>query len=251
MPWSAELWQKLLSLHPLPSNMIIQNNAKPLSRYQVSFEKAPLVSIETEETKIESLKKNWTTPVYNENNPYIAKIKSNQRITSEDWEQDVRHIVLEIDQSQITYNPGDVVYIKPTNPVSQVTKFIEFFQLNPNQLIFSIKKQHPDYSDINIPLPISVFDLCKDFFDFLGTPNRYFLVVTNRFLSNFFHSFRYFFELLSHFATENREIEQLKLLSSAQGYELFYDYCRKPKRTYLDIFADFPSARPPLGFFSL
>jgi hypothetical protein len=38
---------------------------------------------------------------------------------------------------------------------------------------------------------------------------------------------RYFFELLSYFAKEERDQAQLRLMATAQGYELFYEYCRK------------------------
>jgi sulfite reductase alpha subunit-like flavoprotein len=224
VPWSEELWRLLLVKHPLPNGFNIENNTKPLAKYKLLYQKStPLVEKEP--------LNNWIPLSYNEANPYIAKVRSNERITSNEWEQDVRHIVIEIDSSHITYNTGDVVYIKPINPISQVEKFINFFGLSADQLIYSIQKENPQYSDLNISFPISVFDLCKNYFDFLGIPNRY------------------FFELLSHFATKTREIDQLKHLSSAQGYELLYEYSRKAKRNYLDIFVDFPSAKPPLEYF--
>lgn len=56
--------------------------------------------------------------------------------------------------------------------------------------------------------------------------------------------------------------EQLRLMSSAEGYERFYDYCRKvsicsilnslniqAKRHYFDVLSDFPTAKPPLEYF--
>jgi sulfite reductase alpha subunit-like flavoprotein len=224
MPWSEELWQQLLTISPLPNGFNIQNDTKPLAKYKLNVKPILLVEKEKEPNL-------WSPSVYTEINPYVAKVRSNARITSNEWDQDVRHIVIEIDSSQITYNTGDVVYIKPSNPLSQINKFIHFFGLNADELIFSIQKQCPEYSNLNIAFPISIYDLCKDYFDFLGTTNRY------------------FFELLSYFATETREKDQLKYLSSAQGYELLYEYSRKAKRNYLDVFIDFPSARPPLEYF--
>lgn len=38
-----------------------------------------------------------------------ARLISNARITALDWSQDVRHVVLDITGSNLTYEPGDVV----------------------------------------------------------------------------------------------------------------------------------------------
>ena len=35
-------------------------------------------------------------------------------------------------------------------------------------------------------------------------------------------------------------------LSSAIGTDLYFDYCIREKRTYIDILEDFPTALPPL-----
>jgi sulfite reductase alpha subunit-like flavoprotein len=48
--------------------------------------------------------KKWNpTEEHSESNTYEAKVKSNKRITSTDWEQDVRHVVIDIESSGIKY----------------------------------------------------------------------------------------------------------------------------------------------------
>ncbi len=50
---------------------------------------------------------------YSPQHPFYARMIENTRLTSPDWEQDVRHIVLDISDSTIQYEPGDVVNILP------------------------------------------------------------------------------------------------------------------------------------------
>jgi sulfite reductase alpha subunit-like flavoprotein len=51
----------------------------------------------------------------------------NNRITAAQWEQDVRHIELELaaHQPSLAYNPGDVVCILPRNPSDAVAQMAE------------------------------------------------------------------------------------------------------------------------------
>jgi hypothetical protein len=44
-----------------------------------------------------------STEKYHMRRPFFAILRSNERITASDWEQDVRHIVLDITGSNITY----------------------------------------------------------------------------------------------------------------------------------------------------
>lgn len=46
---------------------------------------------------------------------------------------------------------------------------------------------------------------------------------------------RSFFELLSHFSTNELEREKLQEFSSAQGQEELYSYCNRPRRTTLEV----------------
>lgn len=62
---------------------------------------------------------------------------------------------------------------------------------------------------------------------------------------------RYAFELLSHFTDSDLEREKLKEFVSAAGQDELYTYCNRPKRTILEVLADFPHATAnfPLGYF--
>lgn len=53
---------------------------------------------------------------------------------------------------------------------------------------------------------------------------------------------RYTFEILSHFTDSELEYEKLVEFNSAEGQQELYNYCHRPKRTILEVLADFPHA---------
>lgn len=59
---------------------------------------------------------------------------------------------------------------------------------------------------------------------------------------------RFFFELLSHFATEARESERLRFFASSEGQDDARDYSYRDRKTPEEVLLDFPSARPPLTY---
>ena len=57
---------------------------------------------------------------------------------------------------------------------------------------------------------------------------------------------RSFFEEMAAFATIGEEKEKLLELSSGEGTDLYWDYCVRERRNYVEILEDFKSVRPPL-----
>lgn len=221
-PWSEDLWRKLLTMQPLLSGQtIIDNTQLPPPKYTL------VVDITTSPSTPVPFHKLYTsTP----SSPYIsAKMTTNQLLCAPDWEQDVRHITLKVNpKHKLNYNPGDVVYIQPQNPIKYVHKILNYLDLNPNLIITKISSNTEVSPGIHVPLTLEQLFIC--YLDFMGIPRRY------------------FFELLSFFCTDERERDQLKYFSSATGYQELYEYNHKSKRSYLDVLMDFPSARPPLQY---
>ena len=174
---------------------------------------------------------------------------SNSRLTAEDWEQDVRHIVLDIKGSGLrsdlpllivtipafsflfmqlvfSYLPGDIVAIRPKNPPNAVKKFLEFLGYTGDEIILEIKPRDictictisflfaffllvdivllSAVPSLDIQCPVSLRELFSSYFDFLGQPKRF------------------FFELLSQFATDEAERNKLKFIASNQGYDDYF-----------------------------
>ncbi len=61
----------------------------------------------------------------------------------------------------------------------------------------------------------------------------------------------YAFELLAHFTDSDLEREKLLEFTSPAGQDELFNYCNRPKRTILEVLADFPhtTAKIPLKYF--
>lgn len=88
MPWIVLLFEALVALFPLPPGLDIA----PADLLRPS--RITITSLQ--ETRIEH-----PTP-QNGQSLHFATLKTNQRITADDWYQDVRHMEFELD-SQIEY----------------------------------------------------------------------------------------------------------------------------------------------------
>ncbi|KYQ94424.1 NADPH-dependent diflavin oxidoreductase 1 [Tieghemostelium lacteum] len=155
----------------------------------------------------------------------VGTLTVNQRISAEDWEQDVRHLEIEIPNS-VKYIPGDVAYIFPKNPEKSVHEILQLLNLDPDLIITHLE---PSDYDLNqkpqlIQLPISLFDLFSSYLDIMGSPRRY------------------FFELLSYFTDNELEKERLQHFASREGGSDLRTYNQNEKRNYIDVLGDFPDS---------
>ncbi|KAN0039375.1 hypothetical protein ACTA71_001569 [Dictyostelium dimigraforme] len=223
--WSQELISKLLSIFPLSSNFNIDNIKNQLnkSKYNIKIDK---INQDNKEVKYEI-----PTQFYK------SKLKVNKRITVREWEQDVRHIELDISECKenippIKYQSGDVAYVLPSNPIKKVNEFIELLGLHSNWIIESIEPIDKEItqSPTLIKLPITVYDLVRYYFDILGSPRRY------------------FFQLLSHFVNNPMEKERLEFFSSTEGQDDLRTYNQKEKRNFIDVLKEFPSIEIPFEY---
>lgn len=164
---------------------------------------------------------------YDSKTPYLARVVSNERITSVDWEQDVRHIVFDLDDSGITYSPGDVVYIRPENP-PETDEVVAWLGYDPDLVITQLEGTESDTPKPDIALPLTVRQLFRSYCDVWGVPRRH------------------FFEQLHFFASDQLERERLRLFATPEGQDDLLDYCHRARRSCFDVLRDFPSARPPL-----
>lgn len=232
IPWLEELCSVLLKLYPLPEGKEIIEDELPQPRYIFSYLDKEINQDDDYDVSF------WKKPpetktddkIYHQWNPYYATMVKNERITSEEWEQDVRHIEFDIG-SDLVYNPGDVVYIKPRNSKETVNAFISLMNLDKTKYISNIT---PTSDDIMKPegihLPMSIEEFVASQLDISGQPKRY------------------FFELLSHFATNPLEKERLKYFSSPEGQGDMYDYVKRSSRSCIDVLKEFSSARPPFEY---
>lgn len=131
---------------------------------------------------------------------------------------------------------GDVATIYPINDPDLVNRMIGILHKDQSNLqvdtIINIKclssyvKRKSRLKEVQ---SCGLYRLFSSFLDIAGIPQRG------------------FFEGLAGYAKNNDEKEKLIELSSAEGTDLYYDYCLREKRNYVEVLEDFKSARPPLN----
>ncbi|XP_064630444.1 NADPH-dependent diflavin oxidoreductase 1-like [Lineus longissimus] len=218
-PWLQSFWADILEKYPLPlGKQIISGNILPAARYRVEY-------LDSTAELPTSQRIQNQNQVPNRTCPHHAKLLSNARMTASDHFQDVRLIRLDIDGSNMSHSPGDVLMIHPKNQPDTVTTFLEMFNLHSEKM-FLLKQNDPDYPlPPNLPQPCSIQYLVESYLDINCIPRRY------------------FFELLSHFAKDS-ELERFKLreFASAEGQQDLFSYCNRVRRTTLETLQDFPGA---------
>ncbi|XP_072739153.1 NADPH-dependent diflavin oxidoreductase 1 isoform X2 [Ciconia boyciana] len=217
-PWLLALWDKILTLYPLPSGLeIISPDVCLPPKYTLHY-----LAEDSPHPDGGLLQPTAPRAVPSELHPFAAQLVSNQRVTAESHFQDVRLIEFDVTGSGITFSAGDVVMIQPQNCPEDVEQFCQLLRLDPDRR-FVLKPTEPGTSlPALLPQPCSIRHLVTHYLDISCVPRRS------------------FFELLSYFSTNELEREKLQEFSSAQGQEELYSYCNRPRRTTLEALWDFP-----------
>ncbi|KAF7327494.1 Riboflavin synthase domain-like protein [Mycena kentingensis (nom. inval.)] len=161
----------------------------------------------------------------------LTTVKCNSRITSPDWNQDVRHLEFEFD-NPVEYRPGDVAVVRPIAPSADVDALLERLGwLDAAEMRFSVEHQLPDLSlPEGLPSSVTLRDVFTHHLDFRAVPRRSF------FLS------------LLHFTTDELEVERLREFLSRDGADELYEYCFRVRRTIAEVLADFRQVQIPMDY---
>ncbi|KAJ3415526.1 NADPH-dependent diflavin oxidoreductase 1 [Chytridiales sp. JEL 0842] len=217
-PWLDMLWQKLDELNPLPKGLEVlsKNVLYPISNFEFIFLDDP------PPTPPESLDCNLK----------YATVLENSRITSAEHFQDVRHVRFDISDLNISYEAGDVMVVYPQNPAKDVQEVLEYFGWTDiADKPFRLQSNRPDVKLPSYwPAVLTLRRLFEEFLDIFGRPRRY------------------FFELLSFFATDPLHADKLAEFASSEGQDELYAYCHKPRRTTFEVLSDFNSVKVPLKY---
>uniref|UniRef100_A0A672FQ65 NADPH-dependent diflavin oxidoreductase 1 n=1 Tax=Salarias fasciatus TaxID=181472 RepID=A0A672FQ65_SALFA len=207
-PWLQAFWDKVLSLYPTLRNVL------PPS---FTFHFLDGVSEQTEDRL-------WTDPpssAPSPSQPFPARMLSNRRVTEASHFQDVRLIEFDITHSHMEFTAGDVVMMRPRNSAEDVRQFCELLRLRPDS-VFTLSATGSAAVPSRLPRPCTVRHLVESYLDVAAVPRRS------------------FFELLASFASNELERDKLAEFSSAAGQDELHGYCNRPRRTALEVLADFP-----------
>ncbi|XP_060464106.1 NADPH-dependent diflavin oxidoreductase 1 isoform X1 [Panthera onca] len=218
-PWLHDLWEKVLGLYPVPPDLGVIPPGVPLpSKFTLRFlPEAPKMC--SEEQHVAGADPPGPP---SEQQPFLAPMVTNQRVTSPSHFQDVRLIEFDITGSGLSFAAGDVVLIRPQNQASHVQQFCRVLGLDPDQYFTLLPREPGVPCPTQLPQPCSVRHLVSHYLDVASVPRRS------------------FFELLACLSPHELEREKLLQFSAPQGQEELYSYCNRPRRTVLEVLCDFP-----------
>ncbi|KAJ7056549.1 hypothetical protein C8F01DRAFT_1154064 [Mycena amicta] len=206
--------QIMLEVYPLPSDLsVVPSTAVPTPRV--------------------SLKQATTSPQLS--TPPLGyhrtTVKCNMRITSQDWNQDVRHIECYFDDD-IQYSPGDVAVIRPVAAAAEVDAFLERMGwLDVAHVPFRIERTIMDLSlPEHLPESATLRDLFTHYLDFNTIPRRS------------------FFSYLLHFTVDELEREKIQEFLTVEGADELYEYCFRVRRTIAEVLFEFRHVKIPRDY---
>ncbi|KAL3784346.1 hypothetical protein HJC23_004109 [Cyclotella cryptica] len=182
--------------------------------------------------------------------PLLGRVMDNDRLTSEEWMQNTRHLRIRVDDqmgktlsslqeennipsNSLPYQAGDVATILPSNPISLVSKFVSVLPPSVRSLAdakIRIKRIRSQLSSIHHPWPeeCTLRGLLTHCVDIQSLPEREDLYALSAYCN------------LDHVSGKDQS-EKLISLSETSGAALYTDYIIRNKRNWVDLFYDFDS----------
>lgn len=214
-PWVDILSEAMLRLYPILDTLPIASTSKL---------PPPRVTLKSPEEGVELV------PLY-PTGALPVTLNKNDRITAQDWDQDVRHIELKSEQD-VNYLPGDIAVIHPLANSDEVQEFL--VSINWDKMAdepLTVKERLGDQS-----LPTSLLNtftlrtLFTYYLDFNAVPRRT------------------FFQYLRDFTSDDLEKERLEEFLSKDGTDELYNYCYRVKRTIREIMTEFRHVSIPRDY---
>jgi sulfite reductase alpha subunit-like flavoprotein len=174
----------------------------------------------------------------------FAEVVENTRLTAAVWAQDVRHLRLRhANQISSRYAVGDVALVHYSNPLELVQQAVAMIS-EGGRLYEGCEYTHCSALRITCTVPAGM----------AARPSRLQSLshctlgaLLERHLDIGAVPKRSYFAALAPYATSAEEADKLRELSSAQGTDLYHDYCIRERKSYVEVLQEFRSCRPPLA----
>lgn len=178
---------------------------------------------------------NGTTSFTSQN--ITVTLQKNQRMTPNDYWQDVRHLVF-ASPSKVPYEPGDVITVYPKNRAQDVDTLLSTMQWNDvaDKLVHFSPGWSSRESNSDSPLPLSratarpymtLRTLLTNHIDLMAIPRRS------------------FFTKIIHFTLDPTQKSRLQEFTNPDFIDELYDYTSRPRRSILEVLQEFDSVRIP------
>ncbi len=153
---------------------------------------------------------------------YKVKVQENRRLTPMSYNRNIFHIEFDIKGSGLNYDIGEALGIHGHNDATLVYDFIDFYELDPEDLIEVPAREDASKREIR-----TVFQALSQNLDIFGRPPKK------------------FYEALAAYATDANESKELLRLAGSEGLAEFKRRANVETITYADLLIEFTSARPP------
>lgn len=246
-PWMLSLWSSLSDTNPMffpkgidfmfSSDTLIDQSSIQVAYHNVGKMNSQLTSdLKNMEMQIERAR--LMSPgkfSHGKKKPdCLLNMIKNQRLSKVGSGKDVRHFEFEFVSSVIEYEVGDVLEVLPSQNPAAVNDFIQRCNLDPESFITisprNRRKQDPIPTATQM-VPIKLKTFIELTMDIASASPR-----------------RYFFEVMSYYATAPHEKERLQYFASPEGRDDLYQYNQKERRSVLEVLEDFPSVKMPFDW---
>jgi sulfite reductase alpha subunit-like flavoprotein len=226
VPWLTALRTTALQLFPLPAGESVIPDEIPLQpKWKLDFLDG--------QTAMPQDVAALPGPPLSVPNGMLATVHANSRLTPSSHFQDTRHLILSV-EGHYDYLPGSTVTIYPQNAAQNVDAFVElmswtnivdrpirFVSLDP------LASESPPVPNLPSDHSLTLRILLIHHLDIMAIPRRS------------------FFKHLLYHATEETQMERLQEFVSPELIDELYDYTTRPRRSILEVMADFTSVKLP------
>lgn len=222
IPWLKKYWNELKSYFPNLHLDNIENKFVP--RWRVELLK------NNDKLNSDGLNEDIYFKRLTNNFIFVPKqfvITDNIRTTDESHFQDCRLMSLKcLNENKLSYKPGDILNLRPRNSKEDIEELFEIFRshnldIEPNYKL-SVKEMH---EDMPVPEylkePLTLYEVAEQYWDLKFIPTQY------------------VFTLLALVSEDKLERDKCIELSSPEGQEEWLNYCRRPRRTIIEVLQDF------------
>ncbi|KAI0061316.1 riboflavin synthase domain-like protein [Artomyces pyxidatus] len=219
-PWLANLTASLAHILNVPGEIQAGSSTDDVPTSRITLRNATATDLDSARD-----------PLLEDTDYHTFELLKNDRITAQDWSQDVRHIELRCEHD-ISYEPGDIASIHPEAPSDDVGSFLTTagwanIADEPFHIVQLLKDQSlPDH----LPPVSTLRTIFTRYLDINAVPKRS------------------FFRLFRNFTSDDREKEKLDEFVSPEGADDLYDYTQRVRRTIREVVEEFRNTRIPKDY---